>query len=150
MQNVHGGEPVDAYRVLPDDIGEFRFVTLGVRVVAGSNPAAPTNQKPNEIKPFCPTWLSTRQSKPDVGIFWGLYLKVGLSAVFLPLQGRNGVTPRLHSRPSASRMCTSRRKACNRLLPWRTPSENSLLNVGICPRLATNATSAPWEIPVKR
>jgi len=40
-----GEQGFDAYRVLSSYIGEKRPFTLGVRVVAGSNPAAPTNRK---------------------------------------------------------------------------------------------------------
>ncbi len=42
-----GTVDVDAYRALSSDIGEMGSFTLGVRVVAGSNPAAPTNRKYN-------------------------------------------------------------------------------------------------------
>jgi hypothetical protein len=37
-----GAVKLNAYRPLLSDTGEIRTFTLGVRVVAGSNPAAPT------------------------------------------------------------------------------------------------------------
>jgi hypothetical protein len=37
---------IGAYRALPSDTAEKRLATLGVRVVAGSNPAAPTKENP--------------------------------------------------------------------------------------------------------
>jgi len=38
MQNVPGGEPVDAYRVLPNNTGEFGSATIAKHKVVGSKP----------------------------------------------------------------------------------------------------------------
>jgi hypothetical protein len=81
-------------------VGAWRSLvahTLGVRVVAGSNPAAPTNSKPKRFKAFLRILVQNRIAlRPRLwGLLWGPCLKIDDCRFARALQRRDSVPARL-------------------------------------------------------
>ena len=77
MKKMPVPQPFDEYGVVRNDIGESCLLTLDVRVVAGSNPATPTKQKPYSVGVFQVAAFVSLVTSADCAQFCGAPGKLG-------------------------------------------------------------------------